>query len=322
MKGSRSAAAFIVAVICLPGLAPAAQVDAEKAAAFKARAVELVSDRNYDSKASAHYIVRTDDPRLDVVKVSAFLESVWGHFEEVFAPTGALAQQKEPVEVYLFFSRYKYDRFDEELKGIGSAGVAGHYRSDLDVLGVHTEAVGADGLPGVLSHEAAHHLVTWRLYGADHAAMARWVSEGLGMYVGFTRMDAKGRFFAGEIGAQQAALFRKLPAGKSSSPRQTLEAFRKLMKSAEPGFIEDLVREEMQDAFFVEETAARYTAAWLLVHYLLHGDGGARAASFRAFMALDAQGKGSAEELYRALGMTPAELEKGFVAWVSSLKAR
>lgn len=314
------APALALAFTAVP--APAQEPTPDEIEAFRARAIELLDDRNYDSKRSEHYIVRTDDPRVDVVKVSWFLEAFWRHFHEIFSPLGDLRAQERPVEMLLVYSRYKYDRLHEDMRGIGSAGVAGHYREDLDLLAVHTDSVPPGDLPGLLSHEAAHHLVRHRILGPGGSSASRWLHEGLGSYFGYTRMDRKGRFHPGEIGGQEAALLRRQIVERALAPRSKLQEFKKLMKEAEPGFIDDLVRAEMQDAFLVEETGARYVAAWLLVHYLLHGEEGALAGAFREYISLEAGGKGGAGELYETIGMSAGELETRFTDWVRKLKAR
>lgn len=318
----RSAAAITAVVLLTTAGAAAQQLSEAEIAAFHARALELLSDRNYDSKASDHYIVRTDDPRVDVVKVSAFLEGLWKHFDTQLSALGEIQDQPGKVEVLLFYSRYKYDRLHEDMRGIGTAGAAGHYRSDLDVIAVHTDAVGPGDLPGLLSHEAAHHLITHRVYGPESKGFSRWVNEGLGSYFGYTRMDAKGIFHAGEIGGQAVSLLRRQPVERARIPRERLEGFRKLMREAPPGYIDDLVREEMQRLFYVEEALERYTAAWLLVHFLLHGEGGSLGGPFREYIAMEAAGKGGAEPLYRTLGVSAPELEAAFAVWVKKLRAR
>lgn len=315
-------AAMCTALLLAPAPSAAQAPTEEELDAFHARAMKLLDDRNYDSKRSEHYIIRTDDPRVDVVEISKLLERFWTFFQDVFSPLGELRAQDKPVEVILLYSRYKYDRLHEDMQGIGSAGVAGHYREDLDVLAAHTDSVPPGDLPGLLTHEAAHHLVSRRILGPKSARASRWLHEGLGSYFGFTRMDRRGVFHAGELGGQEAEILRGAPRERAVTPRAPLNAFKRLMKEAEPGFVDDLVREEMQSAFMIEETGAKYIAAWLLVHYLLHGENGSLAGPFREYMSLEAAGKGGAEALYRTLGASPEELEAGFIAHVKKLKSR
>lgn len=323
--GRRSAGLiiFVALAACLAPPGPsAAGIDPEKVAAFKAAAVDLISDRNYDSKASEHFLVRTDDPRVDVVKTSAFLEAVWAHLEEQFGALTGLRESGEPLDVMLFYSRYKYNQLAREVSVLGEAGSIGHYRADLELLAAHTDTVGPGDLPGLLSHETAHHFVYTRLYGRGLKGMSRWTSEGLGTYVGFTRMDRKGRFLTGEIGGQEAQLLRDTPNPRAEIPSERLSRFKSLVKKAEPGFLDDLVHRDSQEIFYADEPGERYTAAWLLVHFLLHGRDGALARPFMEFLREDARGHGSEETLYRLVGMDAEALERAFVEYVKKLKAR
>ncbi|HXI01842.1 MAG TPA: DUF1570 domain-containing protein, partial [Candidatus Saccharimonadales bacterium] len=289
---------------------------------FRKRALDLIADRNYDSKSSAHYVVRTDDPRVDVVAVSAFLERFRTFFESVFYKPGPVHHEGPPVDVLLFYSRYKYDRLYADVSGLGSAGAIGHYRPGYNVIAIHSDAVDPGDLPGVISHEAAHQLILDLLYGPKPKAMSRWVNEGLASYFGFTRMDKHGEFHDGEIGGQEVQNLRDVPAGRAKEPRARLDRFRKLAGKAEPGFVDDLVREEMQSAFYSDDVNDRYSAAWLLVHFLLHGEDGRLAGPFREYISMEARGEVGADAFYKTIGVDPAKLEAELTAYVKKLKAR
>jgi hypothetical protein len=242
---------------------------------FQARTIDLIADRNYEVRKSDHYMVRTDDPRVQVGEVSDLLESFWS-FSDGFWPAGTtLHAQGRPAEFLLFYSRNKYNRLYEGTGIPSPRGSVGHHTPFLGLVAAHTDTVGPAELSGVLLHEAAHFLVRERLYGLDAAPVSRWVEE-----------------------------------------------FRMLLKVAEPGFIDDLVQTNTQDLFYVEEIIERYTAAWLLVHYLLHGQEGSLVEPFIRYMGMEAEGKGGAEAFYQQIGMDAEALEAAFTLYVKKLKTR
>ena len=65
-----------------------------------------------------------------------------------------------------------------------------------------------------------------------------------------------------------------------------------------------------------------YSAAWVLVHYLLHGEDGALRDGFARWLVLEGRGQGGPAALYRELGLNLEQLEAGATAHLKRLKAR
>jgi hypothetical protein len=290
--------------------------------AFQARTIELIADRNYEVRQSDHYMVRTDDPRVQVGEVSDLLESFWSFFDGFWPAGTTLHAQGRPAEFLLFYSRNKYNRLYEGTGIPSPRGSVGHHTPFLGLVAAHTDTVGPAELSGVLLHEAAHFLVRERLYGLDAAPVSRWVAEGLAGYFGFTRRGKSGEFEKGRIGGYAAPLLKGPALLRPRLPFDRLKEFRMLLKVAEPGFIDDLVQTNTQDLFYVEEIIERYTAAWLLVHYLLHGQEGSLVEPFIRYMGMEAEGKGGAEAFYQQIGMDAEALEAAFTLYVKKLKTR
>lgn len=302
---------------------PEEQERLAKIAEFQKKALDLIADRNYESKSSAHYVVRTDDPRVDVVAVSAFLERFRSFFESVASKLGPLHDQGPPVEVLLFYSRYKYDRLYTEVFGFDNpVGPVGHYRAGQDILAVHTDSVAPADLPGTLTHEAAHQLVQEGLYGTKAKGWTSWVAEGLDYYFQLTRMDRHGTFHDGEIGGQEVNILRDVPVRRAREPRTRLDMFRKFLKETEPGFIDDLFVEQVQSAFYATDASKHQNMAWLMIHFLLHGEDGALVGPLREYISRDARREGGSEVFYKLIGMSPEKLETEFTAYVKKLKSR
>jgi hypothetical protein len=62
--------------------------------------------------------------------------------------------------------------------------------------------------------------------------------------------------------------------------------------------------------------------SWLLVHFLLDGEDGARTDGFIRYLELDKQGQGGAEALYREIGLGPEELGSALSDHLKRLSVR
>ncbi len=301
---------------------PAAEEQAKTVAAFKERARELLSDRNYDSATTAHFAVRTDDPRLKTRETADLLESFGAFFDKFWSSRTDLLPWEGQADVLLLYSRYKYDRLYEEPGFPSSKNSVGHYIPYYGVIVAHTDTAPPGDLPGLLVHETAHQLTHKRLFGPEPENLSTWLAEGLACYFGFTRMDKSAGFEAGEIGGAVPALLRDEPGVATVGPGKLLSEFKRVLKVTDPGFLDDLLRTETQELFHVEQELAKYVASWLLVHYMLHGEEGALSGLFVRYIKADLEGKGGAEVLYELTGKSAEALEAGFVAHVKKLKAR
>jgi hypothetical protein len=222
--------------------------------------------------------------------------------------------------VFLFYSYFKYNQLLTGRKRFDDLRSAGHYRPYYDVIVVHTDSLAGNVLGDTLVHEAAHQLIGKRLYRGNEESL--WVSEGLASYFGYTLQDADGTFRPGALGGKSAVLLRDAARPAASAPAARLDAYRRELQRGEMESLEDLVNITTPERFYGEGVEDRYTAAWLLVHYLLHGEGGALADGFVAYLRDDAAGRGGGTRLFAALGRNPVELEAGFRAYVKGLKKR
>lgn len=308
-------AALFAAAAALPAageespLAAAERKRQEALARLVERATELIQDRNYDSKTTPHYKVRTDDPRLDVAGAAELLEAFRAAFEETWAGKVGLKPHAETTQVFLFYSYYKYKQL------LGTTGresddrPIGHYASESNVIALHSDSGEPGDLAGVIVHEAAHQLIQMRIYGPD-TIPATWVTEGLAAYYGYTARDAGGRFRPGRIGGTGARLLKEggASAKRPAAEHAALESA--LRKGAIPPLRAFVL--EAGSEFYGADARLRYAAAWMLVHYLLHGEEGARAAGFARFLVAEAEGKGSVEILLKEIGLDEPQLEAAF----------
>jgi hypothetical protein len=303
--------------------APAEEEGEGLRAATIAEADRLIRDRHHRATDSEHYRVQSDDPRLVTDEAAALLEEFRACFERYFGARLELAPYDERSQVYLFYSFYK---FNELLAGdhrYRTARPKGHYDVRIDVITLHSDADTPGGLANALVHEAAHQLVERRIY-AHGPGPSLWVSEGLAAYFGFTYRDERGGFRPGSVGGKSVRLLRDVKDGGNEArlnlqnARDTIKAARKTGASATRGVIS--ITDPRR--FYDSAAATHYAVAWAVVHTLLHGQDGALANRFIAYLRLEARGAGGAEVLYRELGMDADELESAVTAHLENLKAR
>jgi hypothetical protein len=288
---------------------------------FLARADELVRDRNYQVSVTDHYEVKTDDPRVDPQAVAELLESFRAFFDGFWEEGWELHPYDERSRIYLFFSYYKYNELLTGNKRFGSFRPSGHYRPFFDLVVTYSDSVAAGDLPELMVHEAAHQLMEQRLFGRP-ALRSPWLSEGMASYFGYTARDEKGRFQAGRIGGKKAALVRGASRGRGREASARLSDFRQALKRRPSFSITSAIDVDDPTLFYGDGVEWRYTAAWLLVHFLMHGDGGSHSEGFRSYLRQETLGQGGVDLLLEDLGLSAERLDASFRDYVRRLKAR
>ncbi len=294
-------------------------VEAEKQrVALIQEADAIIHDRNYSGKAGRHYKVQTDDPRLSPAASVQLLEAFRAHFESFWAEQLALTPYEETSRVYLFYSYFKYNRLLTGKERFDEFRTVGHYRAFFDVVVVHTDSV-PGGLADVLVHEAAHQLTAQQLFAEVGGVVSPWLSEGLASYFGFTFQGPDGTFQPGVIGGKSVALFPGAKRSQAGSGWERVQQWRKGWKKDEVWPLGDFLAMDPA-TFYGESVQQHYAASWMLVHYFLHGDGGAHREGFVHFLEHQRQGQAGPEVLYRDLGMGQEELAGQLTAHVRALK--
>jgi hypothetical protein len=300
---------------------PEASPEEQFAAEFLARAEDLVKDRNYWSRSSDRYRVETDDPNLDSKAVLELLESFRAFFEEFWAGRIELEPYEQQSRIFLYDSFYKYN----ELLGFDARRMPvrpeGHYISVINVMVVNTRSGTPAGFADALVHEAAHQLVDQEIF-AGTGGMSTWLSEGLASYFGFTYRDKKGNFQAGRIGGKSTALLKDVPVGASNEGSQRVKELRSALKKLpdDSAFLHELLGAVEPSQFYTGDLMLNYSGAWMVVHFLLHGEDGRYADGFARYIQAEVEGRAGPEVLYDALGTTAGELQDAFVAYVKKVK--
>ena len=290
---------------------------------FVGEAERLIRGHDFSGKSTAHYKLRTDDPRLDVSPAADLLEAFWSYFESFWSRRRELNTNDEPVLVFLFYSRSSRNKLMQGAPpppdGIERVG---HYDAFYDVIALHTDTVGAENLPDVLVHEAAHHLVERRLLASEREP-SLWLSEGLATYFGNTYRDDKGSWQTGQIGSKESWLFDdKTPRSGGDLARRNLKLFKASLFKDNALGPDAILRIDDPGRFYGDGSPYHYALSWILVHYMLHADGGAHAAAFMKYLDAETRGERGPEAFYRETGLTAESLDAAFRLYAKKLRAR
>jgi hypothetical protein len=302
---------------------PEDESGADDVAAVLARAERLIRDRNYRSASSEHYRVQTDDPRVDARAAVALLDAFRTHFDDFWRDRMDLAPYDEQSRVFLFYSFHEFNQAVEGDFRYRRYRPVGHYGAPFDVITLHTDAEGPGALGEALIHEAAHQLTDQRLFPGEQEP-SRWVSEGLANYFGYTWADEAGRFQRGELGGKSTELIRGARSG-GAEIRGTLRSARAALKSAgaDAGeLVADVISIRDPSRFYGDGAPLNYGVSWLLVHFLLDGEDGARADGFVRYLESEKRGRGGSEALYREIDLGPDELGSALLNHAKRLKVR
>lgn len=290
----------------------------QRAAQFLARAEELVKDKNYWGRNSELYRVETDDPDIDTQAVLELLDSFRGFFDAFWEPRLPLSPYDAQSRVFMYDSFYKYNQllpFDARRKLVRPEG---HYISAYNVLALNTRAGAPAALADLMVHEAAHQLIDQRIYGGSGRG-SRWVNEGLAWYFGYTSRTKAGEFEPGHTGGKSISPWKNAPPASDSEIGQRLKSLRSSLKTAEAGWLDDVLSADATQ-FYGVDIHLNYAKAWLVVHYLLHAENGRYAEAFAKYIEGEAGGRVGAEALYQALGVGAADFEIAIAAYAGKVK--
>ncbi len=275
------------------------------------RAQALIRDRNYTIGITPHFKVHSDDPRLDTKKSAALLESFHEQFEADWDAFPGRKKVDAPAEVFLFYTRYKYGQlWGSGVREVGVSSPA-HYNTLADVVVIHTDTVHPGNLPDLLIHESTHQLTQMTLLGPGVYG-SPWLMEGLAEYYGNMRRDPKLGFQPERFGSKFAVVFLDGPKAETHLRQDELRQYKKELKKGVAAPIEVLMNMRAPEQFLSEGSLQRYTASWMLVHFLMQGEKGRYREGFARYIAKEAAGEAGAQVLYEALGVDGAALQAAF----------
>ena len=283
---------------------------------FVQEAKELIRDKNYAAKKTAHYMVRTDDPRVDPAAAGLQLEQFRSFFIRYWADEVELRPYESISPVFIFYSYYKFNKMVTGKARFDEFQPAGHYRGGLDLITLHSDGSALDELPVALVHEAAHQLMEMMHYGNRSG----WVSEGMADYFSLTETDSEGNYKEGKIGTLRNSVAKDGGKSRSNAARNHLEALKKALRKKDDGLrILDIVDIGTDREFYGPEIRVHYAVSWALVHYLLHGEEERYRAGFIRFMEQNGPTKTGSQVLLESIGTDAESFQSGFTRYVGKM---
>ena len=263
------------------------------------------NSKDFTSKSTAHWQMRTDDPSVDAAASVALLEAFRTSFESFWKGRLATTASEELGRVYVFTSFHDYNQLLTGGQLHGAFRPAGHYNLITDVVALYLGSIPKGGLPNTLVHEGAHMLFAREILRGR--GTSPWLAEGIAGYFENTARDGRGSLETGAV------------AGRAA--KNQLGEFKKLAGAKTPWSVDTLLRSD--DAFYGETAQANYAASWLLVHALFHAEGGKHAGAFAKYIAEVAPtGAADPDALYGATGLDPAKLTDLVGAHARTIDAR
>ncbi len=284
--------------------------------AYIQEAKKLIRDKNYAAKKTAHYMVRTDDPRLNPAAAGLLLEQFRNFFIQYWADEVELKPYESIAPVFIFYSYYKFNKIVTGKARFDEFQPAGHYRGGLDLITLHSDSSALGELPVTLVHEAAHQLMEMMHYGNRSS----WVSEGMANYFALTETDAHGSYSPGKIGTVRNSVAKDGGKSRSAAARNHLVLLKKELRKKDGGLrILDIVDIRSHEEFYGPEIQLNYAASWVLVHYLLHGEEGRYRPGFIRFMEQDDPTNTGPEVLLESLGADAESFQTGFTRYAGKM---
>jgi len=275
-------------------------------------AEQLLAGSAYAEERGLGWTLRSNVRRFDreaMVKAIRFTETA---FDEVFPGRTPLSNE-HAATVFLFDSQDAFNQvaaFDRILRGPMPAG----QYSPADATAYTFLSKQEQPLrlsTDIVVHEFTHHLVHRRL-AAPGRKVPYWVDEGIASLLQLLRAPKDGRvdLTGFERGDQAQGSFRWV-----APATRYLKAIEGLEKTNEWPDFGRFLRGEF-DSLTAEQS---YGLSWALVHYLLHGEGGALRQSFVGWVT-GSMGAPDDPGIAAALGRTPEQIPDVLAAYARSLK--
>ena len=261
---------------------------------------------------SPRFVVVSDAPDPDTARIVAGnLEAVFNVIQDLFG--SRIEPQPEPfkIVVYMYASRHSFDALKGQLEVFEWS--EGFY-SPAGLFAFHIQHPTMESLLGVMMHEATHAFVD-RLLVQPGSYLPRWLGEGFAEYVGNSEIK-KGKLIPGRAARDKFVLIPGYGAVRATSiPRLNLKDVKLKIRADEGLTVEELIAAD-EHTFYGERRSLYYPSAWLLVHFLRHGEAGWAEQEFPAFMLYVAEGYAAVAALETVYGFAPAEIETRFRSYI------
>lgn len=265
------------------------------------------------------FVVISDAPDAETAEVVAGnLEVIFEVLEEVLRPAVEPYPDHYKLVVYLFARR-------DSLTGLASsvtvAEWAGGFYLAPGLVASHLEVPTVDRLLRGLIHETVHAYVDRHLMRPGYH-LPTWLNEGLAEYFAQSEIQ-RGRLLPGRIrkGELEFHPRRDRVVRRETEAAWSLDRVKGVVRRGEALSVAELLAADPETFYGgdEEETSLRYALSWLFVHFLRHGAPGWAEREFASLLLYAAEGYPAETVLAAVYGLSPAELEEPFRAYVRAL---
>jgi hypothetical protein len=261
---------------------------------------------------SYRFALYSDVPKTEGAQAaSQNLEATFNIVQDILGP--GVAPQYEPYRVValMYARRSGFEKLKRDIRGIEWA--AGFYYP-AGLLAFHAQMPSGESLVSVLVHESTHAYLD-RYVSRPGVVLPRWLHEGFAEYMGNSKIR-KGQLIPGRT--RKGELYRG-PWGShwgAASHRYGVLDLKKAVRKRSAIRLEQLIVAD-PEVFYGEQRSMLYTMAWLLVHFLRHGEDNWATERFPDLVLYLAEGYPVHDVFTRIYG-DPAELEEEFYEYVLS----
>jgi len=247
---------------------------------------------------SRYYVIETDLSPERAAFVGKVMDAAGKAYYGMFKGFRGTVRQKPRVNVSATEKEYlaAYAR----VCGEPTANARGIYCGADGIVYTYD----GEGLEPTLKHECLHQFVD-RVFGG---ALPTWTNEGLAQYFEESTIDdATGQLKLGRVPEWRLRVLREAKKNGTWVPVARLLS---------------ISGRDWHDEVRRGTAAVQYSEAWLLCHFLIHGDNGAYTKLFDRYLALLDQSVGGEVAFKRVFGADIAPLEQKLAAYLDGLKPK
>jgi TonB family protein len=260
---------------------------------------------------SPRFVLVTDaaEEKVDDVLLGN-LEATWNVLARLFGDPIPLQPEPLKIVVYFYESRASYAGLRSELETFEWA--QGMYHP-AGFLAFHRQMPSSEALTSMMLHEVTHAFFDRRLLRPGHRSPP-WLTEGFAEYVGNSEIR-KGELIPGKTRKARIELSLWGPVRLKTDAWCEVGDVKKSIRRGEGLSPERLITAD-RESFYSEDPFLYYPTAWLLVHFLRHGEPGWADDEFPRFLMYAVEGYPPAELLEPIYGFGAEELDRRFRDYV------
>lgn len=281
------------------------------------RAIGWLDEETTQRAATPHFIVYADGRSKGVAEaIAGNLEAVLHTLNTLFGTDVPLYPEKYKLVAVVYEHESQFARLRSSVFNYDWA--AGYYHP-AGLISFHREVHTPGRLLSLLIHEATHAFLD-RHVVRQGTRIPAWLNEGFADYIGNSRVR-KGSLQLGTIASRELFLTMYGLVKAQTGETVDLKFLKRALRRGEAPSVERILNAESTGFYggSEEEVRMHYAFAWLLVHYLRHGDSAWGEGPFTDLLLYASEGYPVTPLLRQRFDLDGDELEKGFREYVRGL---